>query len=49
MKMNNFELAKRVSKIWAETKTKTEIEKELYHLLIILPFNTLKAINKETK
>tara|TARA_R110000751_G_scaffold110844_1_gene208580 strand:+ start:424 stop:567 length:144 start_codon:yes stop_codon:yes gene_type:complete len=47
--MNNFELATAVSKIWAETKTKEEIEKELYQLLIILPYNTLKDIYKETK
>jgi hypothetical protein len=43
------EWAKRVSKIWSETKTKTEIESELYHLLILLPLGTLKEINKETK
>jgi hypothetical protein len=47
--MNNFELATRISKIWANTKTKTQIEKELYQLLIVLPFNKLKEINKETK
>ena len=47
--MNNYELAKRVSKIWADTKTKTEIQNELYQLLILLPTNTLKEINKETK
>ena len=44
--MNNFELAKKVSMIWAETKTKTEIEKELYQLLILLPLKALKEINK---
>ena len=45
--MNNYEIAKRVSKIWAETKTKTEIEKELYQLLILLPLKELKEINKD--
>jgi len=45
--MNNYEIAKRVSKIWAETKTKTEIEKELYQLLILLPLYELKEINKD--
>jgi hypothetical protein len=47
--MNNYELAKNISKVWAETKTKTEIEKELYQLLILLPLYELKEINKETK
>ena len=42
--MNNYELARAVSKIWAETKTKKEIENELYQLLIILPYNDLKEI-----
>tara|TARA_R100001244_G_scaffold24277_1_gene24678 strand:- start:57 stop:200 length:144 start_codon:yes stop_codon:yes gene_type:complete len=40
------QLAKKVSIIWAETKTKTEIEKELYQLLILLPLKELKEINK---
>jgi len=45
--MNSYTLAKSISKKWANNKTKTEIEKELYQLLILLPFRDLKEINKE--
>jgi hypothetical protein len=41
-----YQLAHKISMIWAETKTKTEIEKELYQLLILLPLKELKEINK---
>jgi hypothetical protein len=44
--MKQYELAKNISKVWAETKTKTEIEKELYQLLILLPLYELKEIDK---
>jgi hypothetical protein len=45
--MNSYTLAKSIAKKWAEKLTKTEIEKELYNLLILLPLKDLKEINNE--
>jgi len=47
--MNSQQIANRVAKIWAYTKSKEEIQSELYQLLILLPKGTLKEINNETK
>jgi|TARA_R110000822_G_scaffold294208_2_gene416251 hypothetical protein len=44
--MDNYQLAKKISEIWAVDKSREELKKELYQLLILLPSAALKDINK---